>query len=276
MNRIDCEEARENIDAYVIGALDVEERRALEAHLSGCPACSAAADAAREAAMAVALWAPLVAAGPALKARVMASAAVLTDLRHSRNMRWWATAAAAVAVVSASIVAWNAALHVQIDGLEDRNSDLAAAATAQAGQVSGLESQLVSARAASASQDAMLNVMSQPDVQLAKMSGTAMAPDASGRYVWSPSERLGAFDGTDLPPLPDGHTYRFWFIYESEWENVGVVDVDGEGHGRLVVQRAEGASAPARGRPIGFAVTVEPAFGADQRSGAMVLRTPQE
>jgi hypothetical protein len=232
-------------------------------------------DASREAATAVALWAPLLSAAPALKARVMASAAVLTDVGRARGARWWAAAAAALTAASVGIIAWNAALHIQIDGLEDRNSDLAAAAEQQGGRVAQLEEELVRARSVAENQDAVLTVISQPDVQLTKMTGTAMAPAATGRYVYSPSERLGAFDGSDLPPLPAGRVYQFWFIYETGWERAGVVDVGEDGRGRLVVNRS-GTPSSGRGRPIGYAVTIEPTFGGEERTGGMVLRTPQE
>ena len=64
--RMDCETAREHLDAYAIGALDTEDARALDAHLTGCNECSALADAAEHDAASLGYAVPLVAAPSAL------------------------------------------------------------------------------------------------------------------------------------------------------------------------------------------------------------------
>ena len=56
--RIDCEAAREAVDAYVIGALDRDELPAFEAHLASCADCTQLAADARDTAAALALTVP--------------------------------------------------------------------------------------------------------------------------------------------------------------------------------------------------------------------------
>ncbi|MGH7635425.1 MAG: zf-HC2 domain-containing protein, partial [Gemmatimonadaceae bacterium] len=77
MSRIDCEAARDDIDAFVIGALDADERTPFEEHVASCADCARLVEQARGGGDAVALTVPLVPASGALKARVLASAAVL-------------------------------------------------------------------------------------------------------------------------------------------------------------------------------------------------------
>jgi anti-sigma-K factor RskA len=58
--------------AYVLGALDEDERAAFEEHLAGCPACRAEVDQLLPAAQALPISVDPVAPPPALKARIMA------------------------------------------------------------------------------------------------------------------------------------------------------------------------------------------------------------
>ena len=51
--RMDCESAREQIDAYALGALDSDESRALESHLATCAECTRILDQARETAASI-------------------------------------------------------------------------------------------------------------------------------------------------------------------------------------------------------------------------------
>jgi hypothetical protein len=61
-----------------------------------------------------------------------------------------------------------------------------------------------------------------------------------------------------------------WIVYENEWTSGGSFSVDEKGHGRLVVRKQPGKETDP-GRFLGFAVTLEPAAGVTERTGAMVL-----
>ena len=118
--RMDCETAREHLDAYALGALDTDDARALDGHLAGCNECSAMADASEQDAASLGYAVPLVAAPSALKARVLASAAILAEPRRFRRSRWWPAAAAALLVVSLAVVGWGVYMQTQVHHL-DRN-----------------------------------------------------------------------------------------------------------------------------------------------------------
>jgi hypothetical protein len=262
--RIDCEAARDAVDAWALGALDADERRPLEAHLATCAACAGAADQAREA---------------SLKSRVIASAAVLTDLGRSRARRWYPAAISAAVIVGVSAVAWGTFMQTRVNDLEDRNTAIGADATAQAGQLVSVRSELWEATSAAIelqetvdTQNAVIEISLQPDATVTELEGTATAPSARGRCVWSRAEALGAFVGKDLPRPSEGYAYRMWLVYENEWLDGGSFDVDEDGTARLVVRRPEGDHGDI-GPFLGFVVTLEPLTGTDERRGAMVLES---
>jgi hypothetical protein len=261
----DCARAREQLDAWALGALDVDELRSFEAHVESCDECSALADEARDVAHAVAFAAPLRQPTAALKPRVLAAAAVLQDVREGRRTRWWAVAAAAAALVIIPVAAWVGYLQMEMDDLNDRNTTLGRDATAQAEELTALRQQFGGELNA---QSKVLEIVSRPDAVRTEMLGTDSAPDARGYYVWSASEQLGALDAQGMPQLPPGKAYQLWFIYEERWVNAGPFDVEADGTARMIVQRTwEGDY----GDLLGFAVTVEPEPWADRRSGEPIL-----
>ncbi|MBI5284989.1 MAG: anti-sigma factor [Chloroflexi bacterium] len=278
----DCTAARENIDACAIGALDADEARSLEAHLAACDDCAELLDHAAQGGVALALAVPLQAAGPALKARVLASAAILSDAaRPQRRAPWWQAAAAVLAIASAGGLAWGIATQRRVDDLEERNVSISAAATEHAGEMTQLRAALqdmagAEARLASSlsMQEAMVYVVSQPDMRRTAMTGTDAAPAASARYLWSPSEQLGTLVATALPALPEGGVYRMWAVYRGgRWVATGDFTSEGDGTGHLVVRGDEGDELPDEAL-VWFCVTVEPAGAGTGSRGQMVLRSP--
>jgi len=252
---MDCAAAREDIDAYALGALDAEDARALEAHLRLCDDCAALLDRALDTAGAIALSAPLVAGGGALRARVLASAAVGEGApRRPRSApRWWAAAAAALIVLSAGALTWSAYLQRRVDDLERANDRVQASAAAQ---------------------DQLVEIAVQPDAERVAMQGAGPAANASGGYLWSPGREVGALVADGLPPLAEGQAYQMWIVYKDRWVSGGTFTVDASGHGRLVVKADEGSAADASA-PLWFCVTVEPSGGGATHTGPMVLRSPK-
>ncbi len=278
----DCQATRENIDAYALGALDADEARALETHLAACDACAALLDDAAKGAAALALGVPLQAASPALKARVLASAAILSDAtRPRRRTPWWQAAAAVLAIAAAGGLAWGIATQRRVDDLEERNVRISAAATEQAGEMAQLRAALqemagADARLASSvhMQEAIVDVVSQPDMRRTAMTGTDAAPAASARYLWSPSEQLGTLVASELPALPEGGVYRMWAVYRGgRWIATGDFTADADGGGHLVVRGDEGDEPPGDAL-LWFCVTIEPAGATTASRGEMILRSP--
>ena len=273
MIRIDCEAARESMDAYAIGALDADETPAFEEHIAACAGCARELRDVSAGSTAVGLSVPLVPASSALKARVMASAAVLTPPAPRRlraNVRWWPLAAAALFVVSAGAVTWGVVMQRQVNDLRGQRVTARADATRLAQQLATTQQQQ---QELSSWQDGMLLISSQADVERSDLSGTALAPSARGSYVWSAKEAMGALLATGLPQLPEGQAYRFWFVYDTgRWEDAGTVALDASGHAQLIVRRSEAGEAD-DGKLSGFALTIEPMGSGGDRTGAMVLQS---
>ena len=165
---------------------------------------------------------------------------------------------------AASALSWGVVLQRRVDRLGDRNVSIAIDATAQSDQLATVQTQLVqmtdfNTKLADAvgSQDAVLDIVSQPDVRRIPMNGTATAPTASGRYLWSETENLGALVATNLPSLPEGQAYQMWAVYPDRWVAGGTFATDAGGHGQLVVRKPD-AAAPESDPPLWFCVTIEP------------------
>lgn len=273
---LDCDAVRDDLEAWALGALEPDEAAAIEAHLASCPACAAAAGETTRAAGALGLAVPLVRAPEAVAARILAAAQVLDYPRApARRPNWWQAAAAVLVFAGAGLLAWSAYLQSEVNDLSSQNESVAAAATSQGAELATLRTELTLARSFStglaASQDAVMKIMSQDDASKMPLEGTAAAPGASGRYIWSPAERLGALVATGLPALDADETYKLWAVYERDWKPAGSFSVDEQGSGRLVVSDLPGSDS---GRLIGFAVTLEPANGSDAPTGDIVLQSP--
>jgi anti-sigma-K factor RskA len=276
----DCAAIRDSIDAYAIGALDLDEARELEQHVAACEDCGRLLDEADETAAALALSAPLVPAGPALKAAVMASARALGTVTPParRTTPWWLAAAAVLVAALAGVSAWTAVMQSRIHDLQDRNATVRAEATTQATELAAVRADLSKLAESTtrletdvSQQQAIVDVVSQPDVQRVALNGTDGAPQATAQYLWSPAASAGALMATHLPPLAEGMTYQLWEVYGRTWESAGAFPVDATGTGRLLVALSSPDESAA---PSWFCVTIEPTGGAATQRGVMVLRTP--
>jgi anti-sigma-K factor RskA len=284
MMRLNCHEAREDIDAYAIGALDVAEADALEGHIEGCPECAALVDEAHGVATtAMSLAAPLVSSSQALKARVMASAAVLRELPRQGPLhrRRWYAAVAALAI--AAVVAWALVLQVRVGSLDQRNATLRRDATVQSGELATERAGLRQASDVSTSiteavamQGAIVDLLTEPDVQRTPLLGTIAGPKAQGDYLWSATRDAGVLVTSSLPPLASDQTYEMWVVYPGEhWTRAGSFTPDAFGTGRLIV-RTVSDDDPPDAAPAWFCVTVEPAGGAPSNRGTMVLTSARK
>jgi len=238
--------------AYVLHALDPDERAAFEAHLADCADCRAEVRGLAETAARMAS-AETVVPRRELRDAVLAEVArtpqepahdELADRRRvraparsgtsGRRTAWLAVAAAVVAVVALVL----GGLLVQA---RSQRSDLAA------------QQQQVAA------------VLTADDART--VSGT-VAGGGRAAVVVSDSQGAAAFVGTDLAPPPAGHTYQLWYITSGgAATSAGTFDPSTDG----------GAAVRLQGSPDGAAtvgLTVEPAGGSTQPTTKPVLAVP--
>jgi hypothetical protein len=266
-----CEQIRDDLDAWAIGALDAADARTVERHIASCPDCAPYVDAAREGAAAVALTVPLRAASTSLKARVMAGAAVLDEPRREAGIqRLWPLAAAAGFTLFAAAAAWGIATQQELGDTRDDRSALVSAATEQSGDLATANALIVDFEANRKADDAMASIIASGDAAGLAMVATTAAPAASGAYVWSRSAGRGALVASGLPPLPEGKSYCLWLVYERDWVVGGQFEAASDGSGRLIVEDLD-VNPEMAGALEGFAVTIEDAGPVTKHEGETVL-----
>lgn len=258
------------LPAYAAGALDAEERTALEAHLAaGCAACD------RE----LAAWGRLVerlvdpvtpvAPSAATRARVLAAIRNEAGLPRRRQRRWRDSAApfwlAAAASLAAVLFAGWAALGV--GELRRELARTAAAGERTAARLALARSDLERAHTEIAWVSAALPIVASPAARAIVLAGLPAAPGAGGTAVVDPHTLTAVFYAHALPHPGAGKTYELWYLTAGGAVAAGVFDVDARGDGAL---RVEDLPDPAAVEA--WAVTVEPAGGVLQPTGAMVLK----
>ena len=252
---------REQLPAYAIGALDSDERAAVESHLRGCAACAAELATMYPVASALAQIVPQHDPPAALRARVLAAAAGRQSAASRRSpAASWAPwlAAAAMLVVAIGLAGYAGSLRRRISRLE---SQLAAALL----RVEDGERRVnVALRVADDSRN-RLSIVAAPDVRRIDLAGQRAAPAAAARAFWSPSRGV-VLVAANLPPLPAGRTYQVWFVTANAKVSVGLLKPDPAGRADTIVTDAANLPSPAA-----VAFTQEPDGGVPQPTGDMYL-----
>ena len=239
-----CEEL---LPAYALGALDGDDLRELEEHLdAGCEECR------RQ----LAHW------QQDLVLRMTAGAATAAGTAPSpRRRSWWLPLAAAALL---AVAVWGVAGQTRLRGELER---LTAERDRLARQVAVLDHEVTLAREAAERASQALQVVAAPGVKSVVLTGLGPAPQAKGQTYVNPRQGGALFYAFDLPALPQGKTYELWYIAAGKPVPAGTFAVDPQGAASVRVERVpDVASIEA------WAVTVEPAGGVPQPTGAMVLK----
>ena len=251
---------RDQVALYAIGALSGAERAALEAHLTGCAACTAELSASLPVGAALALIVPQFDPPASLRAAILADARrTASPTRAAAAAPWTAwLAAAAMFVATAGLGIYVFDLRQQVQRLEAQLRDALVRVDEGERRVA------VALREA----EAPLAVLTAPDVRTIALAGQPPAPSASARAYWSRSRGL-VMTGANLPPLPAGRIYQLWFLKGQTPISAGLLAPDTSGRLRTVL------STPADiADPDVLAVTQEPAGGVPAPTGAIYLAGP--
>lgn len=203
---MDCEQVKELLDAYVLGAAEPEEAAALEEHMEDCARCWPTFNEAQRAAAAVALSANLQRAPESLRRSILAE---IEQMQRSagprlleRLRRLWPAGAGLLAATATAAIAFALFLQAEVSDLRGENDQLAA--------------QIESADARLTEQQQVLAVLAASDMQHIHLQPTDPTSSAAAIYHWSGSANSGAMTCNHLPPLQDGQVYQVWFLTESE------------------------------------------------------------
>jgi anti-sigma-K factor RskA len=264
MNQMNNHPTREeDFDLYALGALEGDEKLAIESHISGCANCARKLAEAQGRISLLAFAAPQSEPSPLVKERLMAqihasresAAAPARAPRASGSAsvgglfgRWWAAVLVPVgaALAIATIVLWNQ--KVQLDR---QLAEMHATIEQQ-------QAQLDEARD-------MAHLFEAKDtitVALAPKQGT---PPSSAHVMYNAKMGMLMYDGK-LDPTPADKSYQLWLVPMSgDPINAGVFNpVAGQPNHWMM-------KLPPGTLPKAFAITLEPAGGMPHPTGPMVL-----
>jgi anti-sigma-K factor RskA len=281
----DTHEFEFELGAYALGALDADERRAIEAHLGSCRRCQTALAEFRNATVGIGLATDAMEPPPRVKARVLGrvtgddlprpvrSPATFVERSPGRRASdlaaqrsgpavsrspVWRLAAAAGVVLAVASGAYALMLRGQ---LSEAQRTMQAALTREA----SLAGELSAARRDSARLIRIVDVLSAPDLMRVDLRGQAGAPQATGRAFVSRAQGL-VFDARQLPAIGSDRVYQVWIIAGGAPVSAGLLTLGPDGIATLTVALPANLAAPSA-----VAVTVEPAGGSAGPTTAIVL-----
>jgi len=254
---------------YALGALDGEDLREFEAHLeTGCQLCDQEIREHSERLALIPQALPNISPSKDLKSRLMtkldeeAKSRGVVEFKpvtkvppaRARQRRSWLPWACAVAA--------GIALMVSLTRMSNLNRGLAE----QHERLNQQLEQLKVLQKLLSEEKEVTQFISTPGVRITPLAGTDQSPQAAGKILWSPQEKKALFYAAKLPAAPNGKTYQLWIIADNKPFSAGVFSVDPQGSAFLKVPSLSEADKAQK-----FAVTLEPAGGVPQPTGAMHL-----
>ena len=199
--------------AYVLGALEPDERRAFETHLAGCDVCASEVRSLGRVTAGLAQTVPQVTPRAALRDRVLLAVGATHDATpwpeatESADARWvmgnWLAYAACVALATIAVLyAMN--LRARVESLEARLE------VAQL-RLAAADRAMVDARRVAFETQSAMAVLAAADLTRVDLQGAPAAPQAAGRALWSRQSGM-VFAATNLPPLPAKRIYQVWVV----------------------------------------------------------------
>ena len=254
---MDCQEVKDLLDAYALGAMEQVEMEDLERHMADCLRCWEQLDEAQRTAALLSLAVAIEEAPVSLRDRILAQAA--QDVRRERRLgslqqafkRWWPAAAGALAVTGVAALAFAAVLQMEMNDLRDENSRLTR-------QVQGVDASL-------GQQRQMMAVLAAPDVRQLLVPATSSGSEALGVYYWSETSRKGLLVCHHLPALKADEVYQVWLLIDRETVPAGAFEC-WDDVGQLLMDLST-----LKHPPEAIGVSIERARGSDRPTGEMLL-----
>ena len=227
------------LPAYALGSLDAGEAGQVEEHLLSCWICRSESDAFQAVAAQLSFAAPAAVPSPALKDRLM------------RRVR----------LVS---------LQVQIPAQASGRPWLERLLPVWSLASFGLIIALVVFNLALWQRLEQLEFLTSPGgMRAIPLNATDKAPGATGFVIVGANGRNGAVVVDGLPPLDEDRQYQVWLVRDGERTSGAVFSTDEESYGGMRIK--------APGSLLEYSavdVTIEPAGGSPQPTGAVVLGGP--
>ena len=252
----------EDFDLYALGALDGEEKLALEAHLRTCPACRIQLADARQQTALLGMSAGPITPPPALKAALMQrvrqegkpamnqTPVVVQSSRRSWGFRFSLTFAMITVVLACATFWLGQQFLQQRQQLKQMQTELDAAQVV-AGQ-------------ASAAMRSYAEVVGAPDTVSVTLQQQVGGPPGQAHVLFNSRMGLAVYSGL-ISSAPANKSYQLWLVPAWGDPVSGGLLAANQQDGPSVVHFQQGLAAAA------FAVTLEPQGGSPQPTGQKVL-----
>ena len=247
-----CDETKDLLDAYALGAVDQDEAYRLEGHVADCLDCWEELNKSRRTAALLSLSVPIRPAPDHLRRRIMARAQI-DDTRGERRTLLprlrptWRSAVGALGVAAVGTLFFASLLQVQVTGLRGDKNEIA--------------QQLTAASTELEQQRQIVAVLSASDSEKLPMDAAALRSQAESVYNWSRDSAAGFIVCNDFPALEAGQVYQVWFTTTGRVEPVAtfVPYADGGCQIPMDMSRIEW-------RPDGIGISIEPEGGSSSPS----------
>ena len=281
-----CESVREQIPAYVLGALTGREGARLESHLRQCPECSRELQESLNATSRLAAGVPQVEPPPTVKA------ALLRRVRESSRPRgmspvlrfapaWQTALAVLTVVVGGGLLAFFILTRQHMGELEAQAQELQELVEKQGQDMGELEAQTQEIqemvekqgppaplkRQAARQQYTLVSMLAYPARNVYWAERNTRFPRVRGMVMTSPDARWGLMATVGLNVLPPGRGYQVWLEHNGERVSAGTFTVDESGWGQISLRPDKPLS-----QFHSVLVTVEPLEGSASPQGPLVFR----
>jgi anti-sigma-K factor RskA len=255
----DCEQLRDQYEAYALDALEGTQLAELERHLArNCPVCTPGVAEARWLVAHLAYLSPDAAPSLVLRDRIMSEAAPGSSARPAPTQRWvpawaWAIAAALVALTAVSVY-------------QNRRADRELTALRQ--QLRTAESQGQQLQIERAHYVMATEIVIAKDARPVKLMPQKPAMPMF-HAVWS--QKMGLLVmANNVPQLPPTMTFQLWAMpKQGKPLSLGMFRPDESGQAMMVMSPATNMSEVAA-----LAISEEPAGGSSQPTSAPVWVGP--
>jgi len=245
---------------YALDALSNEEKELVEAYLKAHPEARQQIEEMESAVTALPYGVPPVEPSPGPKDTLMrrvaadqrAASSTRSEPSRPRGMRFenlfraFSLGAATIAIL------WAIVLSVQVSRLRAEISALNDALVAQSNEIEQI--------------NAKLRLVAPSAVITVSLKGTDIQPQAQGQLITDPNSQSAVLVIVGLTPLEAGQTYQVWLIQGDVPVSAGLLKVDANGQGVLVLSSET---------PIGsfdaLGISVEPEEGSPLPTGDLVV-----
>ena len=257
---MDRRQIEELLAFYALDALNDEERQVVEAYLEEHPEARQEVEEMRSAVSALPYGVSPVEPSPRSKEALMMR--VAADRRQSlstqnqsarpRLSRWGSFFQAFSLGAAAIAILWAIALNAQVRDLRNEIAQLDKELASQKDEIQVINEQLLQ--------------ITPSTVITVSLKGTDVEPQAQGQLIANPDSQSGVLAVAKLRPLEAGKTYQVWLIRGGKPVSAGLLTVNEEGQGVLVISSEEEI-----GSFDALGISIEPKKGSIQPTGAIVV-----